>query len=97
MSSTNGTWLRLSETPMPLQNNSVFKVGVVSIYKVQYSDQKRNVEESRNNCVVCFENERDALYLPCKHNVVCLKCSKMMRECPVCREKIVDTIKIYRF
>ena len=46
--------------------------------------------------MVCYENDRDALYLPCKHNLVCLRCSKMMRECPVCREKIVDTIKIYK-
>jgi hypothetical protein len=31
------------------------------------------------NCIVCYENDRDALYLPCKHNLVCLKCSKNIK------------------
>lgn len=81
MNSTNGSWLKLTEdNPIPLENNSIFKIGAISIYKCQYSDSKKSVEvEKTDSCVVCYENDRDAVYLPCKHNLVCLRCSKMVK------------------
>jgi hypothetical protein len=45
-------------------------------------------------CVVCFENEKNILFLPCKHNAVCEKCS-ILTECPICRHKITDTLKFF--
>ncbi len=47
-------------------------------------------------CVICYESDRDALYLPCKHNTACIKCSKILKECPICRIKIQDLVKIYK-
>ena len=47
-------------------------------------------------CIICCENERDALYLPCRHNTACLRCSKSLTYCPICKVKIEDMIKIYK-
>jgi pSer/pThr/pTyr-binding forkhead associated (FHA) protein len=56
MSSTNGSWLKLTEDdPTYLENNSVFKIGTLSIYKCQYTDAKRTIDQTRSdNCVVCY-------------------------------------------
>lgn len=51
---------------------------------------------SKDTCVVCYESERDALYMPCRHNLVCLRCSKQLKECPMCRVRIDDIIRIYK-
>lgn len=47
-------------------------------------------------CIICCESDRDALYMPCKHNTACLKCSKSLKDCPICRTKIEDIIRIYK-
>lgn len=48
------------------------------------------------DCIICCENERDALYLPCRHNTACIKCSKNLKTCPICKIKIDEMIKIYK-
>ena len=50
----------------------------------------------RGECIICCESERDALYLPCRHNTACLRCSKALTHCPICKFKIDDIIKIYK-
>ena len=49
-----------------------------------------------NRCDVCFMSEKDALFLPCKHNCVCVLCAKNLNACPICRGKITEFIKIYK-
>lgn len=49
-----------------------------------------------NACVICCENGKDCVFMPCKHNASCIKCSKNMKECPICRVKIEDYLRIYR-
>lgn len=49
-----------------------------------------------NACVICCENDKDCVYMPCKHNAACIKCSKNLKECPICRLKIDDFIRIYK-
>lgn len=45
-------------------------------------------------CVVCLENQRDVVLVPCGHMVLCRFCCAGIinnsSECPVCRETIVD-------
>lgn len=71
-------------------------MGTQSTFLCSYTDSKRMQLVSRDSCVICYENERDALYMPCRHNMVCLRCSKQMRECPICREPISEFIRIYK-
>jgi hypothetical protein len=45
-------------------------------------------------CVVCLENTRDEVLVPCGHMVLCRYCCQDIMQdskaCPVCREDIVD-------
>ena len=88
--------------PFELLDNMVFKIGASSTFRAKRSNS--NYTEMMNgpkydgsvNCAICYENDRDAVFIPCKHNVTCLKCAKGVKTCPVCRIKITDTIKIYK-
>ena len=51
-------------------------------------------------CVVCMENQRDCVFSPCRHAIVCSQCCQEMQshfatyECPVCRTPIEKSEKI---
>jgi len=79
-----------------LSHETTFKIGTTSTYTCykQYGVLKE--KNSIYACIICCENDRDALYMPCKHNTACLKCSKSLKDCPICRAKIEDTIRIYK-
>lgn len=32
-----------------------------------------------NSCVICYECDKDCVYIPCKHNAACIKCSKNLK------------------
>jgi len=49
-----------------------------------------------NRCDICYEKEKNALLMPCKHNCTCILCAKNLTQCPICRGKITDFIKIYK-
>lgn len=49
-----------------------------------------------DQCIICCEKERDALYMPCKHNAACLACSKQLDRCPCCKQPIEELVKIYK-
>ena len=51
-------------------------------------------------CVVCFDAPKDHLVLPCKHLCVCEACAEQLTNtrtptCPVCREPIQQTMKVF--
>ena len=45
-----------------------------------------------NACGICYENEKNCLFMPCKHNFSCISCSKNLRTCPVCKT-VIDVIE----
>ncbi|CAD8097383.1 unnamed protein product [Paramecium sonneborni] len=102
-SSTNGTWLRISPDGQPssiypiTQNDeiTIIRIGTVNQYLCQLDKFSINFNEY-NFCTQCLENERDALFLPCKHNSTCFKCSKNLQLCPICKMKISQQIRIYK-
>ena len=55
----------------------------------------RLLEDRPDFCVVCTEQKRTVLYLPCKHCVTCSNCASFMEECPVCRCPIADKMNIF--
>eukprot|EP01017_Pseudomicrothorax_dubius_P014424 TRINITY_DN1683_c0_g1_i11.p1 TRINITY_DN1683_c0_g1~~TRINITY_DN1683_c0_g1_i11.p1 ORF type:complete len:466 (+),score=48.88 TRINITY_DN1683_c0_g1_i11:221-1618(+) len=103
--STNGTWLRLSSEgrksgPYPLAEGIIFKVGTSSTYIVRRNNlglvaHTKTIGEN-SLCVICCEDERDAVLLPCRHQVACMRCSKKLEQCPMCRVAITDMIKTYK-
>ena len=52
-----------------------------------------SVDNSSENCVICFENKPDIQTICCKKNIFCKKCLKdnlkfnFNRKCPNCRKK----------
>ena len=50
----------------------------------------------KQECIICCENERDTLYMPCRHNAACMRCSKNLEKCPICKIVIDDLIKIFK-
>ena len=111
IASTNGTWLRLSEeckesTAMPLVDQMIFKIGNSAMYEIEHTKKvvekkeesgSEEIKESKNDtCSICWDEERDCLIMPCRHNVTCLKCIKSVKNCPVCRTPIDDLFRIFR-
>mmetsp|Transcript_30999 Transcript_30999/g.92914 ORF Transcript_30999/g.92914 Transcript_30999/m.92914 type:complete len:487 (-) Transcript_30999:510-1970(-) len=48
-------------------------------------------------CVICEEERKTVLLLPCKHLCLCRKCSKLdgLTDCPMCRGPIKDTMEVF--
>ena len=55
--------------------------------------------QQQPECRACFENPRDALYLPCGHMVLCMGCTGKLesKRCPLCRTKIERVVKAKRY
>ena len=50
-----------------------------------------------NLCSVCFTNERNIVFQPCRHLCVCDSCSSnlIIQTCPHCRSEIRDRILVF--
>jgi hypothetical protein len=48
--------------------------------------------KKNRTCVVCLEREREVVLHPCRHYCLCIECSDRLRQCPICRGPIEDTI-----
>jgi hypothetical protein len=51
--------------------------------------------ENQQMCKVCLDSPKCILSMPCNHVVMCEECANQVSKCPICREDIVSTIKIY--
>ena len=47
-------------------------------------------------CVVCLENDRDVVFMPCFHMVSCWACGLRVSECPTCRAPIDQKRRVYQ-
>ena len=62
------------------------------------SSPHSDVEETQ--CVVCFDAPKDHAIVPCGHQCVCARCAEQLTKtrtptCPVCREPIIQTMKVF--
>jgi len=49
-----------------------------------------------NECKICFEKETDCVLLECGHQCCCTECSKVLKQCPICRRNITRVVPIFR-
>jgi len=56
--------------------------------------QELSVAESRLQCAVCMEAERDTVFVPCNHVVTCAGCAARVQTCPVCRAAIGSKLPV---
>ena len=52
-------------------------------------------DESNALCKVCYTNEVELLFLPCKHASCCGQCAASVTTCPLCRTRITGSIRIF--
>mmetsp|Transcript_126399 Transcript_126399/g.223914 ORF Transcript_126399/g.223914 Transcript_126399/m.223914 type:complete len:383 (-) Transcript_126399:63-1211(-) len=65
------------------------------------SVQRRHAEEYRERqsledeqaCVVCSEQRKSVLFMPCRHLCTCEHCAVKLSACPICRAPIEDSVK----
>ena len=94
-------WIRLSaegikSVPYYICEGDILRVGSANIFVSYSRDKKLIVSSDYNSCKICFQRENDAVLFPCKHNIVCTECAKVIKECPICRKEIEQWIQIYR-
>ncbi|CAL9774149.1 unnamed protein product [Musa acuminata subsp. burmannicoides] len=47
-------------------------------------------------CVICLEQEYNAVFVPCGHMCCCTTCSSHLTSCPLCRKRIDQVVKTFR-
>ncbi|XP_061962327.1 E3 ubiquitin-protein ligase SP1 [Populus nigra] len=47
-------------------------------------------------CVICLEQEYNAVFLPCGHMCCCTTCCLQLSNCPLCRRRIEQVVKTFR-
>lgn len=47
------------------------------------------------DCKICYSEQMNILFEPCKHVVVCDKCVVNLTMCPICRHNIFKNIRIF--
>jgi len=52
-------------------------------------------QENGGKCVICWEEAKSVLFLPCKHLCSCKPCSEKTEECPLCRGTIQEKTQVY--
>nr|ALR70562.1 inhibitor of apoptosis protein 3 [Anticarsia gemmatalis multiple nucleopolyhedrovirus]ALR71819.1 inhibitor of apoptosis protein 3 [Anticarsia gemmatalis multiple nucleopolyhedrovirus] len=56
---------------------------------------KINLPENKM-CKICFGSEKTVCFDPCGHVLACGKCAIVLKDCPMCRAKISNAIRIYQ-
>lgn len=48
-----------------------------------------------DECIICCENKKESVFVPCGHSCTCLSCGSKIKKCPVCRKRYKSVIKLY--
>ena len=69
-----------------------YSVSIKNIRTIQ-EDYSHIIQYIESECVICMENKKLNLYIPCGHVCVCLECDKKLKNriCPICRSNISHT------
>jgi len=60
------------------------------------SSQAAAADLDNNICKICYENPMDCVLLECGHMISCIKCGKVLAECPICRQNIVRAVRVFK-
>ncbi|PSN55309.1 Death-associated inhibitor of apoptosis 1 [Blattella germanica] len=61
----------------------------------QESKSEVKVLDDARICLICFQEERGVLFLPCGHLVACVKCAPSLSTCAVCRQPFSGTVRAF--
>ena len=63
--------------------------------QLHQANEQLSMERDKSLCVVCLDKTREMNLKPCNHCCLCSSCSRRLRECPVCKERIIKAEKVY--
>jgi len=75
-----------------------------NVVESETSNIESETSTVNNLCVICMENSKNIVLLPCKHMCLCSICSieymnqesnQGKQKCPLCKEKIKSIMKVY--
>ena len=58
------------------------------------ADEAKKKEQALDECLVCSDQKRDTLFLPCAHVAVCSGCSDRVKKCLICKEYVDERKKV---
>ena len=61
------------------------------------ADEAKKKEQALDECLVCSDQKRDTLFLPCAHVAVCSGCSDRVKKCLICKEYVDERKKVTKF
>ncbi|NP_001296622.1 E3 ubiquitin-protein ligase XIAP-like [Hydra vulgaris] len=97
----NANFLRNLSADSSLSNFSSFESeNLLNTGRKAYSESDlksiQNLSHSIDlSCVICMDNNKEMIFLPCAHLIACSSCAKGQAFCPMCRSPIVSTLKTY--
>ena len=59
------------------------------------ANEELSQERDKFLCVVCQDLKREVILKPCNHYCLCHNCSRALKECPICKNRVRTTEKIY--
>jgi hypothetical protein len=59
-------------------------------------NSKENGPIELNLCKICMDQVIDCVLLNCGHMCSCVKCGKLLSECPICRQYVVKVIRVFK-
>ncbi len=90
--------------PISIQQKSEMVLSYLPIHVDQVAEKLDNLElensksiemDDQKYCVICMEQERRVVLLPCLHRHFCVECAKNISNCSTCREPILNRITIF--
>ncbi|KAF2747698.1 hypothetical protein M011DRAFT_36738 [Sporormia fimetaria CBS 119925] len=55
----------------------------------------KSAEETEKLCRICWEEGADAAFYDCGHVVACVGCARQVQSCPVCRRRVLSSMKLF--
>lgn len=57
----------------------------------------KEVMDDGRLCVICHDEQKSVLFLPCRHLCICSQCSaiEQLDKCPLCRQTLEEKIHVY--
>ena len=92
------------QTDVDTQDRAVRRVAVLEA-ELRAREEKEKEKERREEsvgeenklCIICMEEEKRVVMVPCGHICVCVKCSKnpAITKCPYCRSHVSQKVQCY--
>lgn len=63
--------------------------------RLSTQNTKPNTTTDENVCVICRDEQKNVVLMPCRHLCLCITCSGSIHTCPLCRKPIRNILSVY--